>query len=1188
MYSGPLLLNINPGPLHIDDYLNLEKWMRENTSIPEAERKPHLYTFIDYVYQTLIKENKDQVVNLLGQIGSGKSFNLVHILEYLCFFYGPDKKQLEYFDVINKSRQLLHILGSIFRQNNMESSSCGMLLKVGFDETNKICSFDLDAKILDLTLPFSENGRSFSILHSLITGASPEIKRILDLPERESSLTFFRKFSGHFSNNIKERFKLNDYEIWTRFHALLNFFEYSKSEVMEILQIFSFILLLSEAPIKKKRTKNGDEFQINKGPISHKLSKNFSISDDDFIKVFGTHKTLEDLKNTLISLMKHSYFIVFDGIKNRVNDYLRKFFEKKKPKTSFKNSNNSFNLNPENTIKHIYFLDIPGEVGDQTLGGMMNNLANECLNLFSGSQYMSVVEKLQNEQLNIKYFQPLHSFSVVESLLTKDGILNFLSNNYTEKNFKKLKAKINRKEHYEKCCKFIENLSNDSSMEFIFDFKFSHKKVCFNYHSLYLESKSLILNSKILKIFEESKNNIIKSQMNSLHQSPRNLYKLAINNLNQLFKPLEGLSPFVVYCLHSNSSLKLFFGKNENISHPDWEIPLNQTQEILKNSLTIPVLYWEWYGFHEWMDVELFISEFSEDFHKVQEKFLKIKNFNNKKYKATLTKFKDFPKDLLDLKKLNIFEAASYILSVVCSEKDYFLGSQHIIFRKDILKKAKEYLKNLINLNIDELDNRRGLNFKVSRNNVNTNYNKQNTSNNQISINSPAPTNKKNSTNQNLNKITENNSKKNTFGNRNKSFNSRNQSINGTFNKGNNSLNKNEENKEINPTEKFSRRKSMKIQCHLEIINYNSNYANDNKDILEAKNDLGLNLDIDSKKVNFKIEELENKININNIPTTKFNLFNFISHKHHNHANESLDSMHTTYLENEYENYKKEHNIIIPKNKYFNAFKNLFDHTKIENYNIFDYSEQVNDIKLIQTNWRSYKSRMKYKVFRYCCMYIVIVQKLIRGWIIRRKFKKFRYALKCINLIQKIYKRRHNKKSYYATKIQSICRMKMARIYFVNKLARKEIEEDSDDEINNKDKVQNLENINEMEENFISSSQTFNDSKNSKNNRRSSVVGKKDGNRRNTTKIGDYNDVIGNGFKDKYIKRRNTQNMEKELHDVSVSKIERKKSLEETSIINNKVYFNNMNILNEMEVEKDRRQILEILMGTNVIKGLGK
>ena len=300
MYSGPLLLNINPGPLHIDDYLNLEKWMRENTSIPEAERKPHLYTFIDYVYQTLIKENKDQVVNLLGQIGSGKSFNLVHILEYLCFFYGPDKKQLEYFDVINKSRQLLHILGSIFRQNNMESSSCGMLLKVGFDETNKICSFDLDAKILDLTLPFSENGRSFSILHSLITGASPEIKRILDLPERESSLTFFRKFSGHFSNNIKERFKLNDYEIWTRFHALLNFFEYSKSEVMEILQIFSFILLLSEAPIKKKRTKNGDEFQINKGPISHKLSKNFSISDDDFIKVFGTHKTLEDLKNTLI------------------------------------------------------------------------------------------------------------------------------------------------------------------------------------------------------------------------------------------------------------------------------------------------------------------------------------------------------------------------------------------------------------------------------------------------------------------------------------------------------------------------------------------------------------------------------------------------------------------------------------------------------------------------------------------------------------------------------------------------------------------------------------------------------------------------------------------------------------------------------------------------------------------------
>ncbi len=71
--------------------------------------------------------------------------------------------------------QLVHLLGSIFRQNNIESSSCGMLLKIGFDEKNKICNFDLNASILDFTLPFSENGRSFSILHALMTGAASKI-----------------------------------------------------------------------------------------------------------------------------------------------------------------------------------------------------------------------------------------------------------------------------------------------------------------------------------------------------------------------------------------------------------------------------------------------------------------------------------------------------------------------------------------------------------------------------------------------------------------------------------------------------------------------------------------------------------------------------------------------------------------------------------------------------------------------------------------------------------------------------------------------------------------------------------------------------------------------------------------------------------------------------------------------------
>ena len=51
---------------------------------------------------------------------------------------------------------------------------------------NKICDFDFEAKILDLTLPFSENGRSFSIFHALYAGAPIHVKKKFGLPMNSS------------------------------------------------------------------------------------------------------------------------------------------------------------------------------------------------------------------------------------------------------------------------------------------------------------------------------------------------------------------------------------------------------------------------------------------------------------------------------------------------------------------------------------------------------------------------------------------------------------------------------------------------------------------------------------------------------------------------------------------------------------------------------------------------------------------------------------------------------------------------------------------------------------------------------------------------------------------------------------------------------------------------------------------
>ena len=136
-YCYSILININPGPEYVYDYLNLKEWLSEqNNQVAEdsknkkEEKKPHLYSFMKYVYDSMIAENKNQVVSILGPLGSGKTFNLIHIMEYFTTLYSQENNALDNFDLVHKSIQFIHILSSTFREYNLESSSCGLLLSL--------------------------------------------------------------------------------------------------------------------------------------------------------------------------------------------------------------------------------------------------------------------------------------------------------------------------------------------------------------------------------------------------------------------------------------------------------------------------------------------------------------------------------------------------------------------------------------------------------------------------------------------------------------------------------------------------------------------------------------------------------------------------------------------------------------------------------------------------------------------------------------------------------------------------------------------------------------------------------------------------------------------------------------------------------------------------------------------------
>jgi len=1183
MYCGPLLLNINPGPNHINDYLNLANWMQQNSGIIHTKWKPHLYTMMNNVYHSLIKDRKDQVVSFLGQVGSGKTFNLVHSLEYFCFFHSQEGMQMEFFETMHKSMQLLHIMGSIFRENNIESSSCGILMKMGFDENFKICNFDIDAKIVDFTLPFSENGRSFSILHALVTGASPEIKRILDLPDREISLNFFRKFHQNFNQKTKERFKLNDYEIWTRFHSLLNFFDFSKNEVIEILQLMAFILLCNEAAIGKKRTSQGDEYVINKSAGSKKLSKNLNINEEDFLKRFGSFKDISEMKNTLISLMKYAYYMVFDYTKSKVKSFLANYFEKYRPIIPQQKSNNN-NLNNNNTkpleqsftqnnfnsqqqIKNIFFIDAPGEVKDQTIGGLFTNLTNECLNLFTGTEYMSVIDKMRQEKIDNKNFSPIHSFYAVEAIIGKEGLANFLSQNFTEKNFKKLKSKIARKDYYYKTMKFIENLSNDTSVDFTFEFKFSNKNIFYNYESLYMETKSLILTPKILSIFEGSRNFIVKSQMKILTQSPKNFYTYSINTLTELFKPIEGLTPFIIYCLHSNNSLKTFFGNEPKLNlveidqktpngtkgvyliNKNMFVPNAETSELLGNSLIFPIIYWEWFGFHEWIEIESFLKEFRRDFETVKERIFK------NRFKNLHKKVPDSLEDI-DLKCLNPMEVVTYILNVLCTPKQYVIGNQHILLKKGTLKKIREVVNNMVNMNsaesnnllLSSIDGKKGKRSSIDRS-KGTPFGRITSNRSGSFLRSGSLNGLKGANNNNYdtNKICRNNSigyresklgsnEENNIDKGNyykahcslKIFRESNENILGSALMENNE----NHNKELNTNSNMNSNANLQRKNSSSKANLNNNYNTNKLSNVGSKPNLQSLINYNLNNTNIHILE---DTDINNFIcyNHKFNLFNYLSLNKKleiSNINDSADQIHTTNLESEFDMYKRDENVIVPKAKYFRYIKNLFDYDKIDGFHIYDYNEFIPLIKLIQTNWRCYKSRKIYKIFRFVCRKIVMIQKIIRAWITKKKYKKFKYANKCIVFIQRLYKRRFFKLTQSAVVIQSHFRRKKGFKRYLDKLARKDLGED-DSEEEHIQKGMHLQNSEVMKES------------------------------RNVLK--------------------------KELQSISMSKYEKRKSIDQSSLIRRNQL--NMSLLAEMEVDTDKRKILDILMNnSSAFKGVRK
>ena len=990
-YCYSILININPGPEYVYDYLNLKEWLleqknqtNENNKNKKEENKPHLYSFMKYVYDSMIAENKNQVVSILGPLGSGKTFNLIHIMEYFTTLYSTENNALDNFDLVHKSIQFIHILSSTFREYNLESSSCGLLLSLGFNEKNIICDFDIDAQIFDFTLPFNENGRTISILYSLIRGANDNLKRKCKIPANDDNLFNLKtKKKSYFVNDKKkEKLELNDLEIFNRFYSLLKYFKFTQGEIIDIINCFAFMLNLNSLMINKTvggQLKNINFYEIQIGITTKKLAKNLGLFDAKNIEYFekklseNKFKTMQEMDIFIQGLIKQTYYVVFQYILDKIKSYINDYFANQNSQSRANSKTNR--KKPSKDPKYLYFIDFPGEAEERTLGGFTINIAHECLNMYSASGYYEIVEKILLENILLKRFKPLKSYTILSNCFNKGGILDYFSKKLSLENFEQMKENIMMNQNIFQCYKFPERRKENDN-DYSFYCSFSNKYVKYNYDFLFKEVKTLLFNPKIFEILSFASNIIISQtlkQRQSKLEKLNTFYDYFSHCLQKFFVPLKNYKPFVVYCLHSNDSHKYFFcNKNDNaklsnINENDSEMYI----KIVKRSLIPVIVNWNWYGYKEWIKIDDFLKEFATPFENVQNIILYYNNTDSSHKNNYKIEEKSF-----DFKNLEKKDKAKCILQVLSKENEYVIGEEYILLKQGTLKKIAQFLNSMI-------ETAEGIYKKLLK--------KEKTSH---SISHPinlrknsSPTEKKRRTKTKDELTNNSNTSKKKSGDIEKFSLPKKKNIKTL-----------EDNIYAEKPEK--RRNVLRDQCDINIISMQ-------KDTLKLMNQQEKNKILESKYLN--INHILNKNKEEKIQTEDMKLEELI-----NQQDEQVKK-----------NIPTRNNTIVSDPIFFNRVKTLFNNSKSKNVKLFDYSENTDLIIRIQTLFRSLLAQRKYKILKYATYKIIQVQKIVKAMIIR---KKVHFYLKCSNsvlLLQRLYKKRYKKMIENAIKIQRYFRQKL-------------------------------------------------------------------------------------------------------------------------------------------------------------------
>lgn len=245
-YAGNVLLAINAETL---PSLYFNKAIRNKYKSDSDEQPPHIYSVSSSAYSKLMKTKESQVITLLGASGSGKTFNVIHLLDHLISVSSTDflsqslESDKKLFHILHEGIQALHIMGSSARKHNVESTSCAMITGLQFDKQFRAVGGQIKATLMDFSLPIAKKGRSYQLLHSLL-GANKSTLQKCGLHGKISHKLFERE--NEISQDELENMEALDREIWERFMDCLNELGLDKNEISGFEDVLAVVIHLHD------------------------------------------------------------------------------------------------------------------------------------------------------------------------------------------------------------------------------------------------------------------------------------------------------------------------------------------------------------------------------------------------------------------------------------------------------------------------------------------------------------------------------------------------------------------------------------------------------------------------------------------------------------------------------------------------------------------------------------------------------------------------------------------------------------------------------------------------------------------------------------------------------------------------------------------------------------------------------